>query len=182
MGVLYYMSMKRKTKQQIGYGIFAVAALAVVFVLGRGEPAKTAESEAETAYSQGVLTAAESDFDFGQILMGNGTVSYKYQVTNNTDSAVRIQKVYTSCMCTTATILDSTGKRIGTFGMPGHGGASPAANVTVGPGETIAVDAVFDPAAHGPSGVGMASRAVFLETNSVISPKLELTFKAMVAR
>ena len=44
------------------------------------------------------------------------------------------------------------------------------------------LEAVFDPAAHGPSGVGLAQRYVYLETNSAKSPKLEISFQAMVTR
>jgi hypothetical protein len=173
--------MKRKTQHYMGYTIFAVVVLALLITLTRGAPTDTA-ANVSSPYSQGALTALENSFDFGQIRMGDGTVAHQYTLANNTGEAVTIQKVYTSCMCTTAALLDPSGVVLGTFSMPGHGGASPAANIKVEPGHTVTVNAVFDPAAHGPSGVGLASRTVYLETNSAPSPKLELAFRAMVTR
>jgi len=63
--------------------------------------------------------------------------------------------------------------------MPGHAGPSKT-NITVKPGESVVVETIFDPAAHGPSGVGLAERSVYLESNSQKSPKLELKFSAVV--
>lgn len=130
--------------------------------------------------SASILSAFEKNFDFGTIAMKNGDVSKTFELKNEGPEPVVISKVYTSCMCTTAKITDAKGKKYGVFGMPGHGGGTSKANIEVGAGETIQVEAIFDPAAHGPSGVGFANRAVFLETNSNQTPKIELNFTAMV--
>ena len=128
-----------------------------------------------------VLSSQETYFDFGTISMADGEVSHTFNVINNGEEPIVIKKVYTSCMCTTAFIKNGAGKEYGGFSMPGHGGFAKA-DINVGPGEAIAVKAVFDPAAHGPSGVGLAQRSIYLETNSTQSPKLELTFRATVVR
>ncbi|MBI2003293.1 MAG: hypothetical protein HYS76_01805, partial [Candidatus Wildermuthbacteria bacterium] len=73
---------------------------------------------------------------------------------------------------------DKDGRRLGTFGMPGHGAST--ARVTVAAGETLTLRTVFDPAAHGPSGVGLAERGVYLETNSKETPKVEVLLRAQV--
>jgi len=61
--------------------------------------------------------------------------------------------------------------------MPGHT-AIPNLSVQIEPGQTAEVEAVFDPAAHGPAGVGVIERQVTLELNGQ-SP-LQLSFKAVV--
>ncbi|MDX1607864.1 MAG: DUF1573 domain-containing protein [Candidatus Spechtbacterales bacterium] len=132
-------------------------------------------------YSDSSLSAPVNSFDFETISMEDGDVEHNFELTNNGTEPVVITKVYTSCMCTTAYIYDSAGNEYGYFGMQGHG-RSPVANVTVQPGESATVRAVFDPAAHGPSGIGLASRNIYLETNSSHSPKMELSFRAMVTR
>ncbi|MEK7180981.1 MAG: DUF1573 domain-containing protein [Patescibacteria group bacterium] len=132
------------------------------------------------APSASVLSALEEKFDFGTIAMKNGKVSHKFPVKNSGTEPLVIGKVYTSCMCTVANIIDAQGKSYGVFGMPGHGGGISTAEIEVGAGETVIVEAIFDPAAHGPSGVGLADRVVYLETNSTQSPKVELSFSATV--
>ena len=131
------------------------------------------------ANSASILEATESQFDFGTISMKNGNVSYEFEVKNSGLESIVIEKIYTSCMCTTAKITDALGKTYGPYGMPGHVEAS-GSKVEVKSWETAIVEAIFDPAAHGPSGVGLANRTIFLETNSTQTPKIELNFTATV--
>lgn len=127
------------------------------------------------AYSASALTALEEHFDFGSISMQDGEVTHNFELLNTGNEPVIIQKIYTSCMCTTAKINDKK------FGMPGHGLPSKT-NIEIKGGESIELEAVFDPAAHGPSGVGLADRSIYIETNSARVPKLELSFQAIVTR
>lgn len=53
------------------------------------------------------------------------------------------------------------------------------ANLTVKPGETVTVKAIFDPAAHGPSGVGPVERQIMISTNADPG-QITLQFKAVV--
>ncbi|KKK95197.1 hypothetical protein LCGC14_2675250, partial [marine sediment metagenome] len=73
----------------------------------------------------------------------DGNVSYKFEVKNEGEESVIIEKVYTSCMCTTAYIINNSGKKYGAFGMPGH--APSKTNIEIGPGESAVVEAIFDP-------------------------------------
>jgi len=66
------------------------------------------------------LTAREANYNFGQISMAAGKVSHRYWFRNESAAPVLIQRVYTSCMCTTATLVKSA-RVIGSYGMPGHG-------------------------------------------------------------
>jgi len=127
--------------------------------------------------SGGSLVAAEDSFDFGTVSMAAGKVSHVFKLKNESGAPVTITKLYTSCMCTIAS-LNHGGKKLGPFGMPGHGlGAIPVISETINPGEEAEVEAVFDPAAHGPAGVGPIDRVVFVEQGD---KSLQLQFKAVV--
>ena len=126
----------------------------------------------------GILTAEETFYDFGRISMKDGNVSKIFTVTNTGSENINVPSLYTSCMCTNAYILSMDGSRKGPFGMPGHGGAVPKANAIVKSGESIDIEVVYDPNAHGPAGVGMIDRFVYLEDEN--GNKLEFEIKANV--
>src|SRR3989344_6754123 len=137
------------------------------------------ETKAPTAASvnvSGKLTTAETKYDFGAVSMANGKVNKEFVLENQSKDSVAIGEVSTSCMCTTAE-LKVGDKTAGPFGMPGHGGA-PKANLIVKPGEKLVVKTIFDPAAHGPAGVGPIERQVMISTGAA-SPMV-LEFKAIV--
>src|SRR3989338_3004739 len=75
----------------------------------------------------GFLAAEENFYDFGEILMRDGIVEHNFEIKNTSGAPVKIEKIYTSCMCTTA-IIEVDGKENGPFGMPGHSGALSRAN------------------------------------------------------
>lgn len=141
----------------------------------------TLQSRSAGGYSEGKLTAEVNRYDFGEIQMFEGDVSRDFTLKNEGPEPVRIQKAYTSCMCTTVVLLDETGKERGSYGMQGHGGST-LPNLVVQSGDTITAKVVFDPSAHGPAGVGLAERSIYLETDSASSPKVELSFRAVVKR
>lgn len=108
--------------------------------------------------------AGEMAYDFGSIRMNAGLVSHVYQIKNTNSDDLTITNIYTSCMCTNAYFLKDA-KRVGPFGMPGHAGSSgPAIREILAPGGTAQVEVVFDPAAHGPAGLGKVERMVTVET------------------
>src|SRR3972149_6018400 len=74
-----------------------------------------------------------------------------------TDKTIRLKKIATSCMCTTAS-FDMDGKTTKFFGMEGHGDANPPVNIEIGAGQEGKAIVKFDPAAHGPQGVGPFDR------------------------
>lgn len=168
--------------------ILMIAGTVVIFVLVLGflfsVDQKQQDQEnvlASTEPSNGTLSVESSDYDFGVINMYDGDVSHRYQVTNNSDEPVTIGEVYTSCMCTTAQAIYSDGSTSAIAGMRGH--SSPTyLNRTIEAGESVDIEAVFDPAAHGPSGVGPIHRSIFVKTNSTTQPQIELTFDSNVVR
>lgn len=142
----------------------ALCALAVVAVVagllwyGKGGQARMVTPKEMLTESK--LVASETEYDFGRISMADGKVSRSFTITNPAPGSVLLDSVVTSCMCTKAS-LKRGGEVIGTFGMPGHGSV-PKANDTIGPGETRELVVTFDPAAHGPAGVGPIGRSVYL--------------------
>ena len=130
----------------------------------------------EIASGQDQLTVTESTYDFGEVSMTKGSVDHEFVLRNNSSAPVKIGRAETSCMCTTA-YLASGGKEVGPFGMAGHGGIGNNANLTISPGEELIVRTVFDPAAHGPAGVGSVERQIVLKVGDA---PLVLSFSAVV--
>lgn len=124
----------------------------------------------------GQLEAMETKYDFGKISMAKGKVTKAFSVKNTDTKTATVTKLFSSCMCTTATLVAGD-KKVGPFGMPGHG-VIPQISVEIPPGETADVKVEFDPAAHGPAGIGLVQRTVTLELNGQ-SP-LTFSFSAAV--
>ena len=157
--------------------LFAVAAVLIGGAVLIARPTDPVAQKPENQTAGGVLTAAETSFDFGAISMAKGKVTHAFEIVNSSDASVTITKIYTSCMCTEA-ILAIDGRRRGPFGMPGHGGFVPGIRETLAPGARALVETTFDPAAHGPAGVGAITRAVTVETGR--AAPLQLMFSAVV--
>lgn len=130
----------------------------------------------EQSGTKSALSAPENFYDFGTISMAKGNVSHKFVVTNPTDKDVMVSDLVTSCMCTSAYIIDGNAK-IGPFGMAGMG-FLPKANMLVKAGETREIEAVYDPNAHGPAGIGPIDR--FISLTDTNGGNLELEIKAVV--
>lgn len=101
-------------------------------------------------------------FDFGTISMKNGLVSKTFKVKNTQENSIDLSTVYTSCMCTQAKIVID-GQEYDPFGMQGHG-AMKMLNKTLAPEAEADLIVIFDPNAHGPSGIGAIERTVTLES------------------
>jgi len=122
------------------------------------------------------LMAQELNFDFGTISMSNGKVGHEFTVTNSSNQPINIRKIYTSCMCTSVNFKFNQ-KKYGLFGMEGMGGLT-SANITMNPGESGIVEAIYDPNAHGPAGVGPVDRFIYIEDKN--GSQLQLEIKAVV--
>lgn len=156
--------------KSIAFGFVVLILLAGGFyLLARPQATKPLTNSAK-------LIASENSYDFGRISMAMGKVSRTYKIKNTSLDPVTIDKVYTSCMCTEA-FISLRGKRHGPFGMPGHG-MMHRVGETLAPGEETSVEAIFDPAAHGPAGVGKISRIVTVETGD--NEKVDFAFSAEV--
>jgi len=167
-----------KNKSTI-YAIIAVVFVGVlIFIASDGrQPDKNGIVSVASASAFSVV---DNKFDFGTIAMKDGKVTHDFEVKNTGSEPIVINKVYTSCGCTEASASDAQGNKYGTFGMQGHRGLVLNTNIEVKPGESATVTGIFDPAAHGPQGTGLARRMIYLETNSKETPKVQLDFSANV--
>lgn len=153
--------------------IVSAALLGILFLLGKNTPPPAGTNPLASALS----AAEEKSFDFGTISMAKGPVSHAFKLANASGAPVGVKTITTSCMCTTAYLTTSAGRK-GPFGMPGHGGPAGRLNATMAPNETWDLEVVFDPAAHGPAGVGPVTRSVFVDDDT--GGTLEFTIKALV--
>ncbi len=112
----------------------------------------------------GNLTTEDNAFNFGTVPMYGGKVKHSFSLKNNGQGPVKISKIYTSCMCTEATLITGNAK-IGPFGMPGHGGLTMRKSQSLSSGEEAIIEVEVDPAAHGPQGTGPAKKVVYIETD-----------------
>ncbi len=166
------------------YALVAGTAIVILFAIFFGSQKPPAQSRSgyenlPATLQLGSLSALASVspfFDFGNISMAAGNVSHRYWIKNAGAAPLTITNLSTSCMCTVATLITPAGKK-GPFGMTGHGLTTRVAEV-LAPGETAQVEVVFDPAAHGPAGIGRTERIVTIGNDA--GPPLELRFSALV--
>jgi len=120
--------------------------------------------------SASVLLVDRPLHDFGEIDIYGGKVTTEFMLTNEGFEDISITDGTTSCGCTEGEIGGIS------FGM--HEGMKSSFAILAG--ETKPLTVIYDPLAHGPSGVGLAQRSVYLKTDSLATPQLEVRIKALV--
>ena len=162
--------------KKIILGLAVFLALATLVWYARPEENKNEKTNAAVSVSS-VFNAPETNYDFGSISMSAGKVKHMFRIENTKNEPLNIGKMYTSCMCTSASLLMDD-KTFGPYGMPGHGFFGGAVNQVLNPNQSAEVEVIFDPAAHGPAGVGPIERAVFVESGD--GSTIQLNIKAVV--
>lgn len=140
--------------------------------------------------SNGVIEVQENKINLGDISMKDGKVDIEFSLKNTSAEPVVIIEGETSCICTVAVVKTKThsveegDKQITSreLAMP-HGVAGPTpVYQIIEPGDEAIVIATFDPNAHGPAGTGPVKRDIFINTNSILSSKIDLSFFAEVIK
>jgi len=144
--------------------IVAIVFIGIIWFAKPNGNKEKANAVSDKPSSAAALTAAETFYNFGEVSMANGNVNHEFKVKNNAAGPINVAKIYTSCMCTTASITVGE-KTKGPFGMPGHG-LVPKANMEIPAGAEAVITAIFDPNAHGPAGVGRIEREIYLEDDA----------------
>jgi len=141
-----------------------------VWLLGKAAP-DVALSEAARA------KVGETSFDWGEIAIDGGKATHTFEVKNEGEGVLKLYEVGTSCMCTTAQVKigDKVSPYFGMHSASGWTGEVPS-------GETAKVEVVFDPAYHGPSGVGEITRQVKMRTNDSQMPEIVFRLAAEVVK
>ncbi|MBI3397033.1 DUF1573 domain-containing protein, partial [Candidatus Woesebacteria bacterium] len=99
--------------------------------------------------------------DWGIIPINGGIVEKTYEVKNVTSKNINLKRIVTSCMCTKASFEVGENKSA-YFGMEMSGDKNATINIEVASGQTGMLKVRFDPAAHGPQGVGPFDRVISL--------------------
>ncbi|MBI2103712.1 DUF1573 domain-containing protein [Candidatus Woesebacteria bacterium] len=159
--------------------ILIIGTILTIAIIGGGV-VLLANNKTESPITQEVLglEVAPNSYDLGNVPINGGLVSREYEIKNTTDKTLKLKKIATSCMCTQAKV-SINGNETKLFGMEGHGDQNPSVNLEVPSGATAKVTAVFDPAAHGPQGIGPVDRSVYLTFSDPVGVK-ELKFNGVV--
>lgn len=108
-----------------------------------------------------LLELSPTEYEAGKISMRDGNVEFVYEIKNEGEGDLIIDRIWTTCGCTVAKLR--VGKKTSReFGMNAY---APFWSATIPPGEIGYLEVSFDPGYHGPSGTGFAVRAVYLSTN-----------------
>jgi len=138
-----------------------------IILLSRPDGSSVSADIPKDQFDSAQFAVAEPFRSLGSLSMAAGPATFSFELKNETDTPLRIDRITTSCMCTEAT-LEYDNRSFGPFGMPGHG-FSPRISETIPSGESATVKVTFDPAAHGPSGVGPIQRDVFVESGDTVT-------------
>ncbi|MFH1841217.1 MAG: DUF1573 domain-containing protein [Candidatus Nealsonbacteria bacterium] len=125
---------------------------------------------------QPMIEIPETEYDAGTVSMSDEKVIHTYEIKNTGVGDLEINKIWTSCMCTTAR-LKVGDQESGEFGMHSN---SVLWSQKIAPGETGFLEVIFDQAFHGPEGTGSIVRAVYLSTNDPKNKQTEVRLTANV--
>lgn len=155
--------------------LITTLALFVGGVVMVSRPTKTEQNVVENVDAK--LEVTETNYDWGNIDYSGGMVETLFEIKNVGSTTLSLYNVYTSCMCTTAQL--ATGKvQSPLFGM--HTKSDYVLQVE--PGDSASLKIVFDPAYHGPSGVGPVTRQIKVSTNDPSQTELDFSLSGVVVK
>ena len=170
----------KKEVKKGGVDSFIVGIIVVtVLILGAAVffGTKMGSATQVTADAQVAILVDSNRYDWGTIDINGGIVSKSFSIKNTSSSVLKLYNVITSCMCTTAQLKSpqSSSKK---YGM--HEKSTDVFEVK--PGETAELIVEFDPAFHGPSGIGPISRTITMNTNDAKNPTFLFSLTANVVK
>ena len=121
------------------------------------------------------------EFNAGDVSMAKGNYTTAFKIRNEGAGDLKISKIITSCMCTTAR-LKVDGRTSPAFGMPGHSSGAPFWQETVKAGGEGELELIFDPLAHGPEAIGPIERFIRITSNDSQNKDLDIKFSANVVK
>ena len=139
--------------------------------------AKVSQKQVVVPSAGAQAVVENASVDWGQIQYNGGKVKATYRITNNGTDTLKLFGATTSCACTSGTITVN-GQVSPSFGM--H--APLATIIEVSPGKDAIIEGLFDPAFHGPGGIGPISRTITIQTNDPSHPTLNLQASGVVVK
>lgn len=154
----------------------SIIAVTLVILIGGIILASKAPSPPKIVSSaQAQAETEETKHDWGTIPLNGGDVEKNFLIKNSGSGPLQLANIKTSCMCTEAQVIIN-GNESPYFGM--HPNSSWLGELT--PGQEAKLRVTFDPAFHGPQGVGQITRVVTVQTNDQNQPELEFILTADV--
>lgn len=120
---------------------------------------------------------SQKTHNWGKIPYGGGNVTKMFTIKNSGTDVLRLTNVKTSCACTQAQVTIN-GEISPYFGM--HTTSLWVGEVA--PGKEAKLTVIFDPAFHGPTGVGPMSRIISVETSDASNARVEFTLTGTVVK
>ncbi|MDO8498920.1 MAG: DUF1573 domain-containing protein [bacterium] len=154
-------------------------AIATLLVLGGGIFfLSNSASSGKVEVSQNAKASVDqTTSDYGNIPMYKGNVTKTFTIKNTGTDVLKLTNIKTSCHCTKAQVKVEAG------GSPFFGMDTVSSWVgEVAPGKEAYLDIIFDPAYHGPQGVGPINRFVTVETNDPGNKTLNFTVTGTVVK
>lgn len=114
-----------------------------------------------------ILSLSPDSYDFGNVSQKAGKVYTYFDLKNDGQSDLVVDRLETSCGCTFVAIVFE-GKESPYFTMPGHGYENPQWDgVTIPSGEKAQLKVMYDPDVH-PDFQGFAIREIYIYSNDPI--------------
>lgn len=126
--------------------------------------------------SAGEIVLEPGKYDLGDVPYGGGIVQRDFTLKNQGEVKLEINSVETSCGCTEARLIYDE-DRSAKFGMHPN---NETWSETISPDEKATLRVFYDPAAHGPEGIGPFRRAVWIESSDPDQEKSEVTIQGNV--
>ena len=155
--------------------ILTIVSTIIIVVAGSVWLSSSSAPQISASQNAKAYVISPTSADWGQIPMYKGTVTKEFTLKNTGTDTLKLFNIKTSCHCTKAHMtIDSNDSP--DFGMDSY--SSWVGEVA--PGKEAKLSVIFDPAYHGPQGVGPISRFVSVETNDKTNPKLTFTVTGTV--
>jgi len=120
------------------------------------------------------IDISETSRDLGEVSQAKGEVSTDFEFRNSGESDLVINKLSSSCGCTSTAILYN-GEVGPTFTMPGHGKENPTDwQVVIKPGKSAILIVFYDPNVHGEF-TGAVTRTISVFSNDPVEFEAKVT-------
>jgi protein-disulfide isomerase len=121
-----------------------------------------------------IITISPNNYNFGKISQKKGVTATTFEITNNGKGDLIINKLKTSCNCTSASIIYQ-GEEGPQFSMPGHGVNERIGNwqVSISPNDTAQLKVYYDPNVH-KNFRGPAVREIYIFSNDPVNPETKV--------
>jgi len=126
----------------------------------------------------GEIVVRPMEYDLGNVEYSGGIVQREARLENRGEENLKISSIKTSCGCTEAQIIRG-GNKSKKFGMHPN---TLTWSETIPPGEEATLRIFYDPAAHGPEGIGPFRRAIWIESSDSDQEKVEVRIQGSVVR